>query len=141
MLSFLRRLFNREGQTPGGWDDDLDWLYPPKNVHDVDGWNQYWKDQVSNGLGPQIFDMFTNDQVLVEYMDRLGLQTVLCVGNGISLEPRSLMRGLKSPRWTPRPLQRSLSRNAIPHQLISITSLIAQWDEQAEAWNFWSGIF
>lgn len=71
-------------------DEDLSWLDPPSNPLDVAGWNQYWIEQVRHGFGPALFDMFGDDRQLVEAMNREGMKSVLCAGNGISQEPRAL---------------------------------------------------
>ncbi len=71
-------------------DDDCDWFWPPGDVHDVQAWDKYWRQQIENGLGPPIFDMFCRDKELVEAMRRREMKTVLCAGNGISQEPRAL---------------------------------------------------
>jgi hypothetical protein len=75
------------------WDDsEFDWLLPPRDVHDVAGWDRYWTEQVQHGLGPPLFDMFVygHEDAIVEAMRQRGLRTVLCAGNGMSLEPRAL---------------------------------------------------
>ena len=37
-----------------------------------------------------MFDMFSNDRGLITYLKNRGLRSILCVGNGISQEPRAL---------------------------------------------------
>ena len=71
-------------------DDDLDWFWPPSDIHDAQAWDKHWRQQVENGLGPELFDIFCNDKEVVEAMRRRGMKTVLCAGNGISQEPRAL---------------------------------------------------
>jgi SAM-dependent methyltransferase len=70
--------------------DDFRWLFPPDDVHDSQAWDRYWNDQISHGLNPQIFDMFSDDRGLIAYMTSRGFRSVLCAGNGISQEPRAL---------------------------------------------------
>ena len=69
--------------------DELDWLRPPKDVHDASGWNRYWKNQVTRGVAG-FHDMFLHEEWLVRRMMARRFQTVLCAGNGISLQPHSL---------------------------------------------------
>ena len=71
-------------------DADLSWLDPPSDPLDVAAWNQYWIEHVRHGLGPPLFDMFSDDRRLVEVMNAEGMKTILCVGNGISQEPKAL---------------------------------------------------
>ena len=71
-------------------EPDLDWLYPPRDVHDVEGWNTYWKNQISRDSFLFFSDFFVDDLWLARTMTALGLRTVLCAGNGISLEPYAL---------------------------------------------------
>jgi SAM-dependent methyltransferase len=71
-------------------DPDLSWLDPPRDIHDVPAWDRYWRNQVTHGLRPAAFDLFADDQHLLDEMRRRDLRTVLCVATGISLEPRAL---------------------------------------------------
>jgi hypothetical protein len=70
--------------------DDMEWFFPPCNVRDVSAWNKYWSDQAQHRLAPPLFDMFCDDEQLIEAMQSRGVKTVLCAGNGISQEPRAL---------------------------------------------------
>jgi SAM-dependent methyltransferase len=72
-------------------DDDLDWLHPPQTVGDPAPWDGYWRDQVEHGVAGFVH-MFVDDGDLVDAMRANGLRTVLCVGNGVSQEPRALAR-------------------------------------------------
>lgn len=103
MPGFSDRLFRRrkskprpttdaEGTTRGGaleWDDDFSWLLPPPTLADPAPWDQYWRDQLSHGVAGFVH-LFCDDGPLVDAMRLNGLKTVLCVGNGISQEPRAL---------------------------------------------------
>jgi len=71
-------------------EDDLQWLHPPKNVHDAGQWNVYWINQISRNSWLFFSDMFINELWLARTMINFGFQTVLCAGNGISLEPHAL---------------------------------------------------
>ncbi len=74
-------------------DDDLKWLMPPATMIDGAAWDKHWQDQFAHGVGPLILavsEMFVDDRELVEAMRANGLRSVLCVGNGISGEPRAL---------------------------------------------------
>lgn len=73
--------------------DDLSWLIPPRTLVDASAWDTYWQQQFSHGFGAfvqQFADLFCDDGDLVDFMRADGLRTVLCVGNGISQEPRAL---------------------------------------------------
>jgi hypothetical protein len=95
MLSNLRRLLNWGRRGPGLRQEldenaELRWLDPPANPEDVAAWDRYWAEQVANGLGPPLFDMFCDDYKLVRIMNGEGMRRILCAGNGISQEPRAL---------------------------------------------------
>jgi len=100
MFSKLMQLFKRGKPIPGPGilksnarrddDADLGWLDPPSNPLDVVAWDQYWIEHVRHGLGPPLFDMFSDDRKLVEVMNAKGMKSILCAGNGISQEPRAL---------------------------------------------------
>lgn len=101
MRELFTSLFGREPvpvirQTEGQEDrkrvrssDDYNWLIPPSTVVDPVAWDKYWQDQLSHGVG-RFVHMFVNDGELVDAMRGNGLRTVLCVGSGISQEPRAL---------------------------------------------------
>lgn len=98
MFSALKKLFGSdekptalnlsEYETPK--DDDLDWLFPPRDVNDVAAWDRYFSDHVENGIGPPFFDMFSRIPGLVYAAQQGEMNTVLCAGNGICQEPRAL---------------------------------------------------
>jgi SAM-dependent methyltransferase len=95
MFSILKRLLGRKSRNRQlaeelALEDDLEWLYPPTNMHSASAWDRYWRDQVSHGLNPELFDMFLSDDSLIRVMSEHGMRTVLCAGNGISQEPRVL---------------------------------------------------
>ncbi len=71
-------------------DDDMDWFFPPCDVHDSALWDRYWQDQVTHGLTPPLFDMFSSFTPLIPSLIKRGAKTLLCAGNGISQEPRAL---------------------------------------------------
>jgi hypothetical protein len=71
-------------------DDHMDWFFPPCDVHDHAVWDRYWQDQITHGLSPPLFDMFSNDSPLIQCLLNRGARTLLCAGNGISQEPRAL---------------------------------------------------
>lgn len=90
-------------------EEEFAWVFPPKEVHNADAWDSYWKKQIEHGLGPGIFDMFCRDDIIVSAAQRFGLSTVLCVGNGISQEPVVLSRaGLQVTAMDISPLAISL---------------------------------
>jgi SAM-dependent methyltransferase len=69
--------------------DDLDWVRPPQNVQDAAGWDKYWQQEVADGV-IGFHDWFIHDGPLARILVKLGLRTVLCAGNGVSLEPHAL---------------------------------------------------
>jgi len=69
--------------------EQLNWMFPPRTVTDPAAWDQYWHDHISHGFDGGVH-MFVDDGELVDAMRANELKTVLCVGNGISLEPRAL---------------------------------------------------
>ena len=73
-----------------GREDDMAWFFPPCDVRSGEPWDQYWGAQLDHGLGPQLQDMFCDDDALLDAMHTRGLTTVLCVGSGISQEPHAL---------------------------------------------------
>ena len=95
MLKSLLRLFHsRQSEPPAPARTDLheewDWLLPPRDVHDPAVWDRYWNDQVSHDLGPSGCDLYTQDDDLIQVMRQCGFHRVLCVGSGLSQEPRAL---------------------------------------------------
>jgi SAM-dependent methyltransferase len=52
-------------------------------------WDMWWYEWLSRGYGDFVH-LFCDDGDLVDTMRANGLNTVLCVGNGISQEPRAL---------------------------------------------------
>ena len=65
-------------------------MFPPQDPLDPDAWDQHWISQIEHGIGPQFADMFCSDDELVGAMTRADVKSVLCVGSGISQEPRAL---------------------------------------------------
>src|SRR5690349_13336949 len=89
MLSKLRKMFRKGGREPFD-DEDFSWMFPPQDLLDPDAWDQYWISHLEHGIGPQLADMFCWDDEIVEAMNVANMKTVLCVGSGISREPRAL---------------------------------------------------
>ena len=89
MLSKLLRFFRKDDEALFD-DEDFSWIFPPKDLLDPAAWDQYWISQFEHGIGPQLADLFCRDYRLVEAMTRSDMKTVLCVGSGISQEPRAL---------------------------------------------------
>ena len=71
-------------------EPDLSWLDPPSDIHSVSAWDRYWRDQVEHGLLPGMCDLFAGDGDLLDELVRRNLTSILCVGIGISQEPRAL---------------------------------------------------
>lgn len=70
-------------------DRDRSRHWPPKNVKDAAAWDQYWQNQVDDKVAG-FHDLFLRDESLVRLMIAFGGQTVLCAGNGLSIEPHVL---------------------------------------------------
>ena len=64
-------------------------MLPPGTVVDPTAWDKYWHTQLTIGMAGFVH-MFVDDGQLVDVMRANGLRTVLCVGNGISQEPKAL---------------------------------------------------
>ncbi len=102
MRNFLNKLFSRRPPQQLGLevgprsasaqvqdDDDYSWLDPPISLVDPEPWDRFWYEQISHGYGDFVH-LFCDDGELVDTMRANGCNTVLCVGNGISQEPRAL---------------------------------------------------
>jgi hypothetical protein len=99
MRSFLKRLFGRsETQQlrlevnpckPARVEKDDSWLHPPTTLVDPAPWDKFWSGRLSHGVA-DFAHLFCDDGELVDAMRANGLKTVLCIGNGISHEPRAL---------------------------------------------------
>jgi SAM-dependent methyltransferase len=93
MRELLRRLFGRQPApglgAPGEGEDDFSWFFPPSTVVDAAAWDGYWQGQLSHGVAGFVH-LFVDDGELVDAMRANELKRVLCVGNGISQEPRAL---------------------------------------------------
>jgi hypothetical protein len=97
-----------------GNDDDFGWMSPPNTVVDPGPWDQYWHDQLSHGVAGFVH-MFVDDGKLVDAMLANGLKTVLCIGNGVSQEPRALAwAGFDVTAMDLSPLATELARRATP---------------------------
>jgi len=70
-------------------DDDLDWLRPPATMSDPAAWDYYWSKHLENGVAG-FGDIFCGDGELIDAMVSNGFRTVLCIGCGVSQEPRAL---------------------------------------------------
>ncbi len=95
MFRFLSKQFRfRKDELPAEekvtGNSDMAWLFPPRDVHDAAAWDRYWNEQVAHDFGPVMCDLFDDDAELVGVMLQTGMQSVLCVGSGISQEPRAL---------------------------------------------------
>lgn len=129
MWNSLRRLFQRRsgpdlGTQPrrhGGGEsvesaDGLSWMFPPTTLVEPAAWDRYWRDQLSHGLAGLVH-MFCDDGHLVDAMRANGLKTVLCVGNGISQEPRALAwAGFDVTALDLSPFATEVARRAAPSE-------------------------
>ena len=102
MREFLKKLFSRRPPQQLGLevgpqsasrhiphDDDYSWLEPPISLVNPDPWDMFWYEHLSHGVGGFVH-LFCDDGDLVDTMRANELKTILCVGNGISQEPRAL---------------------------------------------------
>ena len=103
MRWILKRLFGRRpaaqqavdqtAELPVGMDvpspDDFSWMLPPTTLKDAAAWDRYWHDQLDHGVAGFVH-VFCDDGDLVDAMRSNSLKTILCIGNGISQEPRAL---------------------------------------------------
>ncbi len=100
MRALFQRLFGRRTvasgrqmrgphSEPETGREDFSWFFPPRTLVDPAPWDRYWHDQLTHGVAGFVH-MFCDDGSLVDVMRVNGLKTVLCVGNGISQEPRAL---------------------------------------------------
>lgn len=95
MFRFLFRPFRFRNNEPPPEEDvhcdsDMDWFFPPQDVHNPAAWDRYWNEQVAHDLGPPMCDLFSQDDELIQVMQQCGLRSVLCVGSGIAQEPRAI---------------------------------------------------
>lgn len=110
MLRSLKNLLRHSRAADTG-TPDLSWLRPPGDIHDVTAWDHYWREQAEHGLTPALFDLFSQDDELVDEMRNHGLATVLCVGSGISQEPRALAHaGMTATALDSSPIAIELAR-------------------------------
>jgi SAM-dependent methyltransferase len=108
LLKNLRRRFGND------MDDEFRWLLPPANLFDPAGWDRYWRDQFSHGVAGFVH-MFCDDGLLVDSMRANELHTILCVGNGISQEPRALAAaGFDVTALDLSPFATDMARQATP---------------------------
>lgn len=69
--------------------DDMSWFFPPSTVSEAAPWDEYWRNQILHKAAGWVH-LFVDDGFLIDAMRANGLRTVLCVGNGLSLEARAL---------------------------------------------------
>ena len=66
-------------------------LDPPRDPHDRGAWDEYWKNQLKVGaLDQGISDQMSSDTALPGLLAGRGARTILCAGNGLSMEAISL---------------------------------------------------
>jgi hypothetical protein len=113
MRSLFRRLFGR-GKATTDLAEEFSWMMPPPTLVDPVAWDRYWRDQFTHGVAGLV-DMFCDDGALVDAMRACGLRTVLCVGNGISQEPRALATaGFDVTALDLSPLATDMAQRAVP---------------------------
>jgi hypothetical protein len=76
-------------ETPSKPRFDSTKLFPPKTMTDPAAWDTFWQDQLDIGYA-WMNDVICMDGDLIDEMRARGLQTVLCVGSGVSVEPHAL---------------------------------------------------
>lgn len=102
MREFLKKLFTRKPAQQLGLevgpgdastrvrdDHECNGLDPPISLVDPVPWDMYWYEHLYHGYA-DLVHLFCDDGELVDAMRAHGLKTVLCVGNGVSQEPRAL---------------------------------------------------
>ena len=90
LRSDLQRLWNRKVYKID--PEELKKYWPPEDPYDIPAWDQYWINQMDPDNFPLFNDMFCHDEKFMERIIHLNFKTILCVGNGISQEPRALAR-------------------------------------------------
>lgn len=66
-------------------------LDPPRDPHNRGAWDEYWKNQLKVGALEQgLSDQMASDTELPKLLAGRGAQTILCAGNGLSVEAISL---------------------------------------------------
>jgi hypothetical protein len=66
-------------------------LFPPSDVGDRSAWDNYWKEHIKVGAIDQgVSDRISSDETLPGLLDQRGSRTILCAGNGLSMEAISL---------------------------------------------------
>ena len=62
---------------------------PRRSMTEAAPWDEFWTDQMQSGMAAFV-DMFCRDGRLIDGMRANRLKTILCVGSGISQEPKAL---------------------------------------------------
>jgi hypothetical protein len=62
---------------------------PRRSMTEAAAWDEFWTDQLQSGMAGFV-DMFCRDGRLIDGMRANRLKTILCVGSGISQEPKAL---------------------------------------------------
>jgi SAM-dependent methyltransferase len=66
-------------------------LAPPDDLHDAAAWDTYWVNNIQAGWVAALSDIFCDDKATIAALRENRLQSVLCVGSGLSLEPHRLV--------------------------------------------------
>ena len=89
-------------------------MHPPQTMTDSAAWDQYWHNQLTRGAAGFVH-LFVDDGKLVDAMRSHRLRTVLCVGNGISQEPKALaLAGFDVTALDLSPLATEVARDGEP---------------------------
>jgi hypothetical protein len=68
---------------------DFESLRPPSDPRDAAAWDRYWAAHLSTGFAG-VGDQMTNTDLVFRTMVTHRFRSVLCVGTGVSLEPKAL---------------------------------------------------
>ena len=122
-------------------DDAFSWLRPPATMVDPQAWDKFWRDRITHGVAGYV-DMFCDDGTLVDAMRTSGFQTVLCVGNGLSQEPRALASaGFGVTALDLSPLAAEANQGASPPPSISFVFSAGGHSDRMGAWSSWWATF
>ena len=81
------------GAIDSGPFDDLPGT-PPRDLRDPAGWDTYWQRAMNECRGALVgmHDVLSSDDDLPGLLRRRGVRSILCVGNGLSVEAKTLSR-------------------------------------------------
>ncbi len=80
----------RQDASPASLDSLVDRLTPPSDLHDRNAWDAYWNDLEMRANELALTNAMAADHSLPPLLRRRGARTILCAGNGLSIEPVEL---------------------------------------------------